>query len=34
MGKTVSAFDSSANWVDVKNCEIEYSYKRFKHEHF
>ena len=26
MGKTVSAFDSSASWVDVSRCEIEFSY--------
>ena len=25
-GKTVSAFDSSASWVDVSRCEIERSY--------
>ena len=24
--KTVSAFDSSASWVDVSRCEIESSY--------
>ena len=26
MGKTVSAVDSSANWVDVSRCEIKSSY--------
>ena len=26
MGKTVSAFDTSASWVDVSRCEIESSY--------
>ena len=26
MGKTVSAVDSSASWVDVSRCEIKSSY--------
>ena len=29
LGKTVSAFDSSASWVDVSRCEIESSCKLF-----